>query len=131
YNRSVPIRTRVLLAALVGVIVSVVFLVGLQKSGVRWEGKTPSTCMPDDCFCEQDAGGAIRQPANTWYCIGFVMTGFMIMALGTQKDAANPFRSDPAYPLTYGFIVIWLGLASMWFHASLTFPGEWADGEAM
>ena len=122
---------RIWVAALVGLAVSLIFLVGLQRSSVRWEAEPPSTCMPDDCFCEQDAGGPIRQPSNTWSCFGFVMVGFALMALGTEKGSANPFRSDPAYPLTYGFIVIWLGLASMWFHASLTFRGEWADGMAM
>lgn len=117
--------------AVAGTLVSAALVFWLQTSAVRWEAQAPSTCMPDSCFCEADRGGGVRQPANTWSNLAYVFLGLLILGAGVRPGAANPFRSDPAHVWAYGLTAVALGLTSAWFHASLTFLGEWFDGMSM
>lgn len=121
---------RAILGAVVAVIVTAAGLWAAQGSSRRWDAERAATCMPDSCFCEADRGGAIRQPANTWSCLGFVAVGCLIFLL-PRRHSANPFVAETVYARTYGSIVAALGWGSMWFHGTLTFRGEWADAMSM
>lgn len=74
-------------------------------------------------FCEQATTGWIRQPANAWSSLAFVLIGAFILAERTQ--ARSPARSR--FRNVLGLAAIAIGLASFYFHATLTFRGELLD----
>jgi hypothetical protein len=100
-----------------------------------WPG-SPDICTtyaPDRCFCEYfDRPGIIKQPANTWSNVGFVIVGLGILwHLGTARQQGrsinNPMTTATPYSITYGMLVGFLGPASMFFHGSLRDWGGWID----
>ncbi len=112
-----------------------------------WPG-TPHRCTtttPNSCYCEafdteQLRRGApgVRQPVNTWSNLYALLSSFVI-ALCIYSDrrryassqAPNLLRSTSFVPELYLFCVLFLGLGSMWFHASLTAWGGILDGASM
>jgi hypothetical protein len=109
-----------------------------------WPGDTDScTCaVPDTCYCEgfspagaQSHDGGVRQPANTWSNLYALITA-LIVALRLQADRRSGpgsplIRSTSLVPDLYVFIVLFLGLGSMWFHASLKGWAGNVDGLSM
>ena len=96
---------------------------------VDWASWRPATCMPDDCFCEALRSGWIRQPANTWSNLAFVLVG-LLAARGPVAPSAGPavpMRDDPVVRGLYGFTAVVIGVGSWWYHASMTFAGQWID----
>ena len=76
----------------------------------------PASCMPDRCFCEAIRSGAIMQPANTWSSLAFVITGAAVL-LGARNIQSRFF----------GAILVFLGIGSAYYHATLTFSGQFID----
>lgn len=127
------------------VIVSFVAITGLTMAfsylPISWEGWRPATCMPSHCFCEHLRPGTIRQPSNTFSNLGFVLVGLVILSmigfdrkrrsLGHQDIPNNLLNSVPTYTHIYGWVMILVGLWSVFYHASLTFVGQWFDVMAM
>ncbi len=115
---------------------------------VGWPG-SPNDCInerPNDgCFCEHferadvlSGKPGVRQPVNTWgNFYAFITAG--IVAFGVYFDrkrfgsggAPNLIRSGSWMPDVYIFAVLFLGLGSMWFHASITQWGGVFDGLSM
>lgn len=112
-----------------------------------WPGE-PDSCVddsPNTCFCEaydiaavQNNEGGVRQPVNTWFNLYSIATSFIVaavvyvdrVALGS-KAYPNLMKSKTAVPDLYIFAILFLGLGSMWFHASLTAWGGVLDGVSM
>ncbi len=112
-----------------------------------WPG-APDGCIsetPNTCFCEAfnladvTAGApGVRQPINTWFNLYSILSS-LIVALFVYLDrrqfrsggAPNLIRSGSAVPDLYIFAVLFLGLGSMWFHASLKAWGGLVDGSSM
>lgn len=84
-----------------------------------WTNANPASCAAEGCFCEEPREEPIRQPANTWSNLAFILAAVLILR-AKGKGAA-----------LYAGIVASIGLGSMAFHASLTFAGEWLDNAAM
>ena len=134
---------------LVGGTFSVVVLVLLLIFVViGWPG-APDPCIHDTstggantCWCEHFDPAAIgrpgvRQPFNAWSNLMALLYGG-IVGLGvwwTRKhqgpSGANRMRANQVYSLTYICVVIFLGLGSMWFHASITAWGGVVDQLSM
>jgi hypothetical protein len=101
-----------------------------------WDVWRPATCMPDRCFCERIRSGAIRQPANTWSNLGFILVGLSIIA-STAHDLfrrsrpdvfnPNPMRDQFVYPAVYGIATLLIGMGSTFYHSSLVFAGQTID----
>jgi hypothetical protein len=98
---------------------------------IGWPGAADSctTTSPDSCYCEafvpavvaSDVGG-VRQAANTWFNLYAILTS-LIVALRVYYDrrvgSGNAMKSSGPVADIYVFAVLFLGLGSMWFHASL------------
>lgn len=85
-----------------------------------WDTWRAATCMPEHCFCEAVQESWVRQPANTWSSLAFVATGLWI--LGQQPvGGVRPYR----WGIVLALLVI--GLGSAFYHASLSFVGQFWD----
>lgn len=126
-----------------GVGIGVLMLVFLGFVIAGWPG-TPDRCVadiPNTCYCEAfvatDIGKAgVRQPVNTWSNLYAVLSsGLVALMLWRDRrngpDGRNLMRSDAWVGDLYVFVVLFLGLGSMWFHASLMSWGGHMDGLSM
>ncbi len=94
-----------------------------------WSMWRPATCLPDACFCEAIGAGFIRQPIDTWSNLAFVLVGLLILedVLRPSSTRSNLLAQRRTYGVVYAVAVILIGLGSWFYHASLTFVGQWFD----
>jgi len=91
-----------------------------------WETWQPATCLESGCFCEAVQGlNSVRQPVNTWSSFAFVIVGIWIVSGALLGVARSPYTRFHAYGVGLSSIVI--GLGSAFYHASLTFTGQFFD----
>ncbi len=122
--------------ALLALILFFVWLFAAGQSG--WKGE-PDICIKEgDCYCERIRDGAvIKQPANTWSNLAFVLVGLYILwhlgdtRVGTGWTHRNPMEYATFFSIFYGALVIFLGPGSMCFHATMTKWGGWVDNLSM
>lgn len=109
-----------------------------------WPGAADSctAASPNTCYCEVftladvTAGtGGVRQPSNTWFNLYAIVTALLVAVMVSfdRRDSrrANPIQSAGLIPDAYVFAVLFLGLGSMWFHASLKAWAGNIDGLSM
>ncbi|MFN3603960.1 MAG: ceramidase domain-containing protein [Leptonema sp. (in: bacteria)] len=77
-----------------------------------------ASCLPHQCFCENIDSNRIAQPINSLTNIFYIYTGIGIL-FSLQK--CNLFS------ILYAYITIFLGLGSFFYHATMTFFGQWWD----
>jgi hypothetical protein len=104
-------------------------LVPLSSLPASWSMWRPATCLPDACFCEAIGIGFIRQPIDTWSNLAFVLVGLLILedVLRPSSTRSNLLAQRRVYGFVYVFAVVLIGLGSWFYHASLTFVGQWFD----
>eukprot|EP01079_Euglenida_sp_SAG-EU17-18_P003708 gene3708-689_t len=116
-------------------------------SSVRgdWDGWQPATCLdgPRGCFCEHPrANTLIRQPANTFSNLAFAVVGVAILLECALQELRRHWSPRPAgqnalgalgstFACVFAISQVALGAGSAFFHASLTFPGQWVDNVGM
>ena len=119
--------------------------------GAGWPG-SPDSCLDgtpakaDTCFCEafdvadvEAHRPGVRQPVNTWFNLYAIFTSLIValVLMGDRRRLAagasspNLMRSNSLVPDLYVFAVLFLGLGSMWFHASIVAWGGLIDGMSM
>lgn len=110
--------------------------------GTGWPA-TPDSCIAGgNCYCEWFdkalvAAGAtgFRQPVNTWSNLYALFTAAWVacrmMRDRQEGSAINTMRSDSPIADACVFAVLFLGLGSMWFHASISSAVSWMDGFSM
>lgn len=85
-------------------------------------------------FCERFQSGIVKQPANTWSNLGFVLVGIAI-GLRARRDRLRGEPADRKNRMTHGLlaptllaaVVTYLGPGSMAMHGSTTAWGGKAD----
>jgi hypothetical protein len=114
-------RTTIPATLLLSTITIVVFL---ALPAQVWESWQPATCIKDGCFCETtNPDSPIRQIANTASSLGFVFSGVLMFAY--KRSPAR--RLPTSYSYVMGIACIIIGLGSAFYHASLTFIGQFFD----
>ena len=120
---------------LIGAILFLAFVTG-------WPA-TPDSCIAGgNCYCEyfdihaaETGERGIRQPVNTWSNLYSLITAAIVAGFLTSDRASGAtgavIRSDSAIADGYVFAVLFLGLGSMWFHASMSKSVAWMDGFSM
>jgi hypothetical protein len=100
----------------------------LSPPFASWRG---ATCLPDDCFCETFRDGLVRQPANSWSSLAFVVVAMWIVirwrARGEDREPALTRTEVALLSATLGFV----GLGSAFYHATFTFVGQVLDVSGM
>jgi len=121
------------------VVVTVLAMAALFAVGMGgWPG-APNVCIArDTCFCESFRPGLVRQPANTWSNLGFVVAGLGMGLLRWRERAGgvppghrNPMTTRAFEPGMYALLAALLGPGSMALHASMTHWGGRVDVAAM
>lgn len=139
---SAAMRGRGFIVWFVGIVVLLLVFMIFVLAG--WPG-TPDRCVTDKphdtCYCEAfvaaDIGKpGVRQHVNTWFNLYAVLTSALVALMvfidrRSGPDNRNLMRSYSWIADLYIFIVLFLGLGSMWFHASLMSWGGNMDGLSM
>jgi len=113
------------LAALLLSLLTMTALLALAPSG--WSGWQPATCLAGRCFCEAaDPLRAVQQPVNSVSSLAYLFPGCAMLWLGrTQRRPEQRF--SPSYAAIVGSGALVTGLGSAFYHASLTFAGQFWD----
>ncbi len=92
-----------------------------------WPGE-PIDCTSVLCYCEAPAQGLWRQPVNTWSNLAPLLA-----AIAVARDAGRPAaaRLPRALGLVFALTLVFQGLGSMFFHASLTAWSGAVDATSM
>jgi hypothetical protein len=101
----------------------------LLLDALSWAAWRPASCMPGACFCEQIAPGLVRQPANTLSSLAFVAVGGWVFWRSAHdgKSETRVLTHQPVHSALFGAACVLIGLGSAFYHASLTFAGQFAD----
>jgi hypothetical protein len=89
-----------------------------------------ASCMPQHCFCEAIRfGDWIRQPSNAWSNLAFTCVAIFILWVFYRANAerSNRLARYPVYTWLFAFGSFLIGFGSFYYHASLTFIGQWFD----
>jgi dihydroceramidase len=88
-----------------------------------WKDLRPATCLASGCFCEaSDENSPVRQMANTLSSFGFVFSGAFMFVRPPHRS-----RMRFAHAALMGTACIVVGIGSAFYHASLTFIGQFLD----
>jgi hypothetical protein len=106
------------------------FMVGGFVLGAQtWSGWAVPVCYPA-CFCEAFHSGGIVQPQSSFSNIFYLLVGTAIILTSGNSQTSysnNWFRRQRSYSITYGMLVILMGVFSLFYHISLTLVGQWLD----
>ncbi|MFN8373701.1 MAG: ceramidase domain-containing protein [Anaerolineae bacterium] len=120
---------RLLLALVVGVGLSVISMIALGNvPAATWDTMQSATCFAaEGCFCEAvQLESAVRQPSNTVSSFGFVLAGVVIAAVSPALKVKTK-RFPAIYGAAFGVMAVIVGVGSAYYHASLTFIGQFFD----
>jgi hypothetical protein len=112
---------------------SVAAAAALSSIHYSWADWKPATCIPGACFCEAIRAGTVRQPANAWSSLAFALVAFLVLAQAAEDRRAprntprNPMVSRRSFQLIYVLALMFIGFGSAFYHASLTFTGQFFD----
>jgi hypothetical protein len=113
--------------------VMLVALWPVRNAPFGWENWRPASCMPGHCFCEAIRTTGIRQPSNAWSSLAFVLVSLLVVghALAIRSmprfTPTNAMARHLVYPLLFALASLLIGFGSAFYHASLSFAGQFVD----
>lgn len=108
-------------------VVTAAVSLGLVVAAARWGWMGPDVGRGDG-FCEAPRAGWIRQPANTWSNLGFVIAGLAVAwYAGDRLRLGRTLGAHPGLATAYAVLVVLLGPGSMAMHATQTDLGGHLD----
>ena len=100
---------------------------GLVVAAARWAWTGPDVGRGDG-FCEAARSGWVRQPANTWSNLGFVVAGLAVAwTAGDRLRLGLTLGAHPGVATAYAVVVVLLGPGSMAMHATQSDLGGHLD----
>ncbi len=110
FKSLIPIATALVMSA-------AILASNLLFGGDVWLRLRPATCLSslEGCFCEHIGDGLLKQPINAISSLAFVLVGFLMIS-----------RRRPELNLL-ALAAIITGLGSAFYHASLSFAGQFFD----
>ena len=90
-------------------------------------------------FCEMNRfDQLIVQPSNTWSNLGYIIVGLIFLSIAKndhkyehRKQVNNVLAKFPGFTYLIGFSVLYLGLGSFLYHATLTYFFQKLDQTGM
>ncbi len=110
------------------IFIGICFIFGvIMSQNIDWDTWRLATCMPDECFCEAvRANETIRQPSNTWSSMAFTLVGLLI-AGHALSELDSQRRLSLSFAMIFSIALIIIGIGSAFYHASMTFWGQFVD----
>jgi len=107
--------------------ITAVLSLGLAVAAARWGWLGPDVGRGDG-FCEAARPGWVRQPANTWSNLGFVVAGLAVAwYAGDRSRLGVTLGAHPHLATAYAVLVVLLGPGSMAMHATQSDLGGHLD----
>ncbi|KGN42400.1 hypothetical protein N801_17210 [Knoellia aerolata DSM 18566] len=104
-----------------------VLTLGAVLAAARWGWLGPDVGRGDE-FCEAARPGWIRQPANTWSNLGFVVSGLAVAGhAGNRARLGLTLGRHPGLATAFAALVVLLGPGSMAMHATQSDLGGHLD----
>ena len=108
-------------------VVTAAVSLGLVVAAARWGWLGPDVGRGDG-FCEAARPGWVRQPANTWSNLGFVVAGLGVAwYAGDRLRLGLTLGAHPGLATAYAVLVVLLGPGSMAMHATQSDLGGHLD----
>lgn len=93
-----------------------------------WSEWQPATCISNGCFCEQiSVDKPLRQPINTASSLAFVVAGSVLLILDAKIRKRNSKVMARSHTNLLVASLLFIGIGSAFFHASLTLLGQFFD----
>ena len=86
----------------------------------------PATCLATRCFCEALRDAPVAQPANTVSSLAYLLVGLWAAAAAAGARRATAYSAGTLIPWL-ALVVALVGLSSAFYHATLTFLGQYFD----
>jgi hypothetical protein len=121
---ELPGWARVLLAVLITVALSalVYWLSSVVASAAQ--PPPPATCRLEGCFCEASSGRFPEQAANAVSSFAFIFLGIWALLSTREPEVGTRERGLKPY---FAVTMIFLGVSSFYYHATLSFIGQFFD----
>lgn len=106
----------------------------LYSASRGWFGGAPDRCVAaQTCFCEEFRPGPVKQPANTFSNLGFMLVGLAcaLHAVKNGKPGGGRLQATTFHPALFCTVLALLGPGSMALHASMTDWGGKVDVASM
>lgn len=125
------IRRALPIAAVLAVIIGCVVVA--RRADHEAARRAPATCLPTRCYCEAIATTGVRQPIDAWSSLAPALAGAACLASARRRPTTgrSPIARSRAPGVLLGIAACAIALFSFYYHATLTWPGEWLDGVAL